>query len=160
MSMRFYLCLVFVLSLFSTIVQAQSFDCPKAATEMERLICSNQELQKLDSEMTKLYKEALAIQNIDQTWLKQTQHEWIKRRDMNLSAELPVLYTRYSYKGRVMWLKNLLSERSAKDICSFKGDFISFISDRYDMGKSIYSANFVDINNDGVDDYVYESFNW
>lgn len=48
------------LLIFSNEISAQtapSFDCAKAATEVERLICSDEELAKLDNELNKWYKK-------------------------------------------------------------------------------------------------------
>ena len=57
-----YTILSFVsLLMFSNEISAKtapSFDCAKATTEVEKLICSDDELAKLDVEMNKWYKKA------------------------------------------------------------------------------------------------------
>lgn len=64
-------------------VQAASFDCGKAASKVEKLICGDDDLSKLDDELGKAYKEALSKANEAQKqrlvteqkhWLKQTRN--------------------------------------------------------------------------------------
>jgi uncharacterized protein YecT (DUF1311 family) len=57
-------------------VKAASFDCDKAKSAVEKMICANAELSKLDEEMAGVYKTTLAgsttgtIKNIQKEWLK------------------------------------------------------------------------------------------
>lgn len=62
-----------------------SFDCNKAATRSEKMICSNVELSKADESLGKVYKSALASTQ-DKAVLKQQQKEWIKMRDAMTDA--------------------------------------------------------------------------
>ncbi len=66
-------------------VSAASFDCKKAASEVEKLICQNPELSRLDDEMTRMYKRALAsapdkpLRASDgREWLKKEQRGWLR----------------------------------------------------------------------------------
>ncbi|MGV8933454.1 MAG: lysozyme inhibitor LprI family protein [Gallionellaceae bacterium] len=60
--------------------QAASFDCGKASTKVEHLICDNAELSKLDDELAVAYK--LALKDPAQTEsIKQTQRQWLKLRN-------------------------------------------------------------------------------
>lgn len=63
--------------------QAASFDCAKADTNTEKLICENPVISKLDDELGKAYQEALSKANEEQKqrlvaeqkhWLKQTRN--------------------------------------------------------------------------------------
>jgi uncharacterized protein YecT (DUF1311 family) len=60
--------------------QAASFDCAKAGTKVEHLICDNPELSKLDEELNLAYKTALQDEKQAVT-IKQTQKNWIKERN-------------------------------------------------------------------------------
>lgn len=60
-------------------VQAASFDCAKAKTKVEKLICADAELSKLDEEMAGLYGEILKASSNDPV-LKQAQRDWLKYR--------------------------------------------------------------------------------
>lgn len=64
-------------------VSAQSFDCAKASTKVERLICDHPKLGELDSELAEAYRIALR----DSPWasanrrIRAEQKNWIARRD-------------------------------------------------------------------------------
>jgi uncharacterized protein len=59
---------------------AASFDCAKAASRIEKLICSDAELSKLDEELSTAYKAAL--EDVKQAvLLKQWQRQWLKERN-------------------------------------------------------------------------------
>lgn len=62
------------------VAQAASFDCRKAATKVEKLICADAELSKLDEELSAAYKTAL--QNGKQAVvIKQAQKQWMNERN-------------------------------------------------------------------------------
>jgi uncharacterized protein YecT (DUF1311 family) len=66
---------------------APSFDCAKASTGSERLICSNQVLSALDVELIQAYKQLLNISN-DKNSLTREQNEWRKtQRDTCPTAD-------------------------------------------------------------------------
>lgn len=59
---------------------AASFDCAKAATKIEKLICADTELSKLDEELNAAYKTAL--QDVNQaSSIRQVQKEWMRGRN-------------------------------------------------------------------------------
>lgn len=60
-------------------VQAASFDCAKAATAVEKTICGDAELSKLDEDLAGAYTDALdraaepdAVKTVQRTWLRNT----------------------------------------------------------------------------------------
>lgn len=58
--------------------QAASFECAKATTSMEKLICSNDDVSGLDEELGQVYKEAL-IKYVDKKdMMVRQQRNWIK----------------------------------------------------------------------------------
>lgn len=75
--------------------QAASFDCIKASTNNEKLICSNSALSKLDGDLSSAYKAAL--QNHPQSEsIKQKQKQWIKER--NACLDISCLQTQYKVR--------------------------------------------------------------
>lgn len=82
-----YTLLSFVsLLMFSNEISAQtvpSFDCAKATTEVEKLICSDDELAKLDVEMNKSYHAFM--KTLDEEYysnkLKKKQIDWLGYRE-------------------------------------------------------------------------------
>ena len=74
----------FVIALFSFLVvalaHAASFDCDKASTTVEKLICSNDKLSKLDDELAEIYSSA-AKEKKGGDKIRNSQREWLKSRD-------------------------------------------------------------------------------
>lgn len=57
------------------------FDCSKAKTEIEKLICSSDELTGLDSRLSGIYSELMsALDKNGKAELKASQIEWLKKR--------------------------------------------------------------------------------
>ncbi len=76
-----------------------SFDCMKASTAVEGMICGNAELAALDVRLAAAYK-ALRIDAQDKTALKQEQVAWIKKRNACHVADC--LITTYSERAEAM----------------------------------------------------------
>lgn len=63
---------------------AASFDCTKAGTRVERMICADISLSRLDDAMSQTYGQMRVAQSADagaSAWLKTTQREWLKQRN-------------------------------------------------------------------------------
>ena len=72
--------IIALFGLFSTQATAASFDCKKAASWVEKTVCSNPELSKLDDEMAKAYSDALAkLSPEGQEETRAYQKKWLKR---------------------------------------------------------------------------------
>jgi uncharacterized protein len=71
---------VFITSLsFSMMSCAASFDCAKAASNTEKMICNNEAISKLDKQLASSYKQA-AENSVDKDVIKKTQVEWLKQQ--------------------------------------------------------------------------------
>lgn len=76
-----------LLSLSTATVSAKvspSFDCAKARTEVEKLICSDDHLSKLDNNLNYWYDYAIELQNSTNVYTGsriKSQNKWIKRRN-------------------------------------------------------------------------------
>ncbi len=66
---------------FSNFSLAASFDCNKASRLQDKMICTNVELSKADSQLAAIYKTALQNTN-DKEALKKAQLTWLKNRDI------------------------------------------------------------------------------
>lgn len=62
------------------LAHAASFDCAKAQSKVEHMICDNPELSKLDEELVASYKAALQDQSKAKT-IKGAQRQWLQERD-------------------------------------------------------------------------------
>src|SRR5215510_16488687 len=65
---------------------AASFDCARASTNVERLICSSSELSKLDDLLADAYRGARA-QASNAANLGREQRQWMARRDACVDAD-------------------------------------------------------------------------
>ena len=70
-----------LLSIFASAAYGQGFDCTKATTEIEKMICSDKELSALDDTLNETYKAAQknfpdgnVMRNLQQFWLKSTRN--------------------------------------------------------------------------------------
>lgn len=79
LAVRFYL--FFILGILQIVVGAQSwaagFDCAKAATKVEKMICQDAGLSSLDDDLMRAYKNAL-VSATDKEALKKYQLWWLK----------------------------------------------------------------------------------
>ena len=75
------------------LAQAASFDCAKAATKVEKTICANPELSKLDEQLHDAYQELLA-QASDKEQIKSLQRQWLKK-SRNVCQDAACLSARY-----------------------------------------------------------------
>jgi uncharacterized protein YecT (DUF1311 family) len=76
---------------------APSFDCTKASTGPERLICSNQQLASLDVQLMQAYRRAMRSA-LNKDSLRAAQIDWIKnQRDACSTAECMIS----AYKTRI-----------------------------------------------------------
>lgn len=64
----------------SSLSQAASFDCKKAATKVEKLVCADASLSKLDEEMNAAYKVALQ-DKLHADFIRVSQRVWVQQRD-------------------------------------------------------------------------------
>ena len=86
LSLIIILCCVF----FSVNANAASFDCQKASTWLEKAVCSNPELSKLDEEMAKAYHDALASLSPEgQKETRQYQKQWLKEEPPTCKKDEP-----------------------------------------------------------------------
>jgi uncharacterized protein len=81
---------IFSSSLFLiTTAQAASFDCENAKSEVEKLICIDEELSRLDETLKETYREALTWTD-NKKQLIQSQWQGLKKkRNACLNAESP-----------------------------------------------------------------------
>lgn len=103
---------------------AASFDCQKASTRIENLICTDTELSILDEELSNAYREALA-KGINKTSVQQWQKNWLFfTRDA--CADIACLKTVYA--SQVSQLREYSQIAST-------GTAISGMYERYYRGK-------------------------
>lgn len=82
--------------------RAASFDCGKAKSEVEKIICADAELSSQDEELAKLYGEVIK-KFPDEALLKKQQREWLKARNRCGDVSCVQQY----YRGRIAELKEV-----------------------------------------------------
>ncbi|RKZ56720.1 MAG: hypothetical protein DRR16_25095 [Candidatus Parabeggiatoa sp. nov. 3] len=77
--------LAIILFLITTTLAAAGFDCQKASTDVERMICDKPQLSKADEKMDNAYQQLRKVlPNVERELLKQEQREWLDYRDFEL----------------------------------------------------------------------------
>jgi uncharacterized protein len=79
-----------------------SFDCSKATHQIEKLVCSDDQLAGLDRTLADDFKKAMGqVSTNDQVDLRMTQAAWIKTRDACAKESDPKACALSSYKTRI-----------------------------------------------------------
>lgn len=115
--------LALALSVLMTTVQAASFDCSKAASTIEKAICRNDKLSKLDEELNTFYRTAM--QNANQkNSVRQSQKQWIKQR--NSCKEVECVTNAYEVRLEVLKSDIKAHETSEAQVEIVEGQRYSF----------------------------------
>jgi len=109
--MIFFKLLIFmILPLVSGFAFSASFDCDKALTRTEKLICSNDDLGSMDKTLINKYKKALSVLNkTDKREFRNSQKRWLKLRNKacNNAHNCKAIYL-----SRITSLEKLISKRT------------------------------------------------
>lgn len=105
--------------MLSFAAQAASFDCTKSTNKVEKLICSNSELAKLDEDMAKVYEE-VRKKTPDEALLKRQQREWLKWR--NRCQDLACLDERYRQRIVALNQANVFKDEESYTLVMSKDD--------------------------------------
>ena len=143
--------------LLSPTVQAASFDCAKAATKIEKFICRDAGLSKLDEDLNKAYLKLLERNDVKQQAVR-NQKQWLKDvRNTSQSVEC----LKNAYATRIKEINSLSSSTTTSDSPSEKSVSIKSVcqavvdaANKRKLGELIIDTNKVDINNDGLPERV------
>ena len=87
MTMKFAVALMWVLPLVS---HAAGLDCKKAATPVEKAVCADAELGKLDAQVASAYDAAIAqLSTRGRSLLRKGQRQWLGYRDSACAGQEP-----------------------------------------------------------------------
>lgn len=98
-----------------TLAHAASFDCAKAGTKVEHIICDTSEISRLDDELAVSYQAVLEEKTQART-VMQMQKQWLKRRNACADA----ICVKNAYQAR---LKSLAS-RERREMAKFYGPWV------------------------------------
>ncbi len=93
--------------------QAASFDCAKAGTKVEKLICADAELSKLDEELNVAYKAALK-DDMQADAIKQAQKLWLNGRNACGNKDCIMEF----YRSRVSELNGVKAQEPLETVFS------------------------------------------
>jgi uncharacterized protein len=106
-SLKCILCLFGSMAMSLT-VQAASFDCAKAQSKVEHLICDNPDISKLDEALSAAYKTAIRDKTKAET-IKQAQKGWVLMRNNCADAEC----VKWTYQTRISVLSGKPTQTKA-----------------------------------------------
>jgi len=86
-------CMLLTLCVAGDLTMAASFDCTKAATKSEQLICADQQVSGADEKLAEVYRRVLE-QSSDKEGLKKDQRNWIKTQ-RDVCPDAPCLLKAY-----------------------------------------------------------------
>jgi uncharacterized protein len=168
--------------------QAASFDCTKAATSIDKLICNDRELLKLDDKLDSAYKASLknsphtiAIRQSQRKWMrvrndctdtacvKLTYESRLKeltedtqRADFGEYIPFDTLYTKYNPVLCDKFLGVNINLRIASPSKEDADDFFKMCPNISQSVKNValddYALYQVDIDNDGIEDKVLYTY--
>ncbi len=100
-----------------TIQYSTSFDCKKAASQIEKTICESKPLADADVELGLIYKNLISnLDPRDKRLLKKEQIEWLKKRNTSCPSSSNVACIQALYAQRIEALKKW--KQSTKDVSS------------------------------------------
>ena len=121
-----------------------SFDCNKAESESEKMVCSDPELARLDRELNRVYMLAFNNSALDKTgkrYLRAAQVGWIKGRDETWKVEDKKRYVTELY---ALQIATILQKYPASRAANSKG--ISSGPTTYDCSGEVLEAYSVQSN--------------
>lgn len=156
--------------------QAASFDCDKASTKVEKLVCNNSELSKLD-EMLNLHYKAALRNTAESNKIRQEQRYWLKQRNNCLDVIcIKNLYRKrlqvLSQSAVIKYEKNKIKQTSTqirhsydivmsknKKLCNYmvslyNADMKTYGEIKYSVHSIFSRIGWEDINSLGPDPFV------
>ena len=110
---------------------AASFDCAKAKSLVEKTICSDGELSKLDEKLSEVYKISLKEHPV-QNYVRARQREWIRDNNTCDKAKLAVCL-RNNYEKRILTLTDISTAKVYSNTEKFEysnGDAVAEIREK------------------------------
>ena len=99
---------IVAISLITSLLYGASFDCDKASSKVEHLICGDDELSILDEHLSIAYRDAKKYKEYKQ--LKLEQRKWMKRRNSCIT----IYCLKQSYTNRLKILEGYAKGAESK----------------------------------------------
>jgi uncharacterized protein len=96
--------------LFAPCASAASFDCAKARSQVEKLICADDTLSRLDDELGAAYQQALKV-STSRTALVEWQREWLRSDELTRCRKTGCVAS--AFMARIEILKHVAPDGDA-----------------------------------------------
>jgi len=157
--MRKFVVLTIILS---ALLFGASFDCTKATTNVEKMICQNESLSKLDENLSQSFKEAMQ-QSTDKEQLKKVQLGWLKERNTCKSVKC----IKQKYEERLLSFENAQYIKQLKidnNTSLYYVDYHVLIADlqngKYQINKQCLQCQKNEICKAFIDDINNHNIEW
>lgn len=123
-----------IISTGSFCAVAASFDCAKAKSKNEKLICSNSELSSLDEVLSGAYKSAYE-RTASKSALRQSQRDWLASYELRACNDAACLKTYIA--ERIALLKDVSAR--GETASQWSGTFVRYWKGKVDMNAATVS---------------------
>lgn len=124
------ICGALLLAFFQPVLGA-SFNCGKARSQMEKLICSDENLSKADEELNVIYKQAIQISS-SKPIIIQWQREWIRSFEVTSCRNVSCLMSAFASRINVLKSVAPAGDNSAR----WNGRYVRFFNGEKDPDSS------------------------
>jgi uncharacterized protein len=107
-------CMLLMLCVSGDLTLAASFDCAKAATKSEKLVCADPQVSAADEQLAEVYRRVLE-QSRDKENLKKEQRNWVKTQ-RDVCPDAPCILK--AYQARIAALEALEPTRTVVQLRS------------------------------------------
>jgi uncharacterized protein len=118
--------MLMVTAAFTGASQAASFDCAKAVSKTEKMICSTPALSKADEVMAAAYKTAIGLASRfapdDTKGIKEDQVAWLRERQRNCE-DRPCLVDAYKERNEALAFYVAQVNRNPANVAAFTGTY-------------------------------------
>jgi uncharacterized protein len=114
---------------------AASFDCKKAKSRNEQLICSNSELSSLDEVLNKVYQRAYNTA-ANKSVVRQSQRDWLESSELDACRQAECLKLHFS--ERIALLKDVAA--NGEPLSQWSGIYVRYSSGKVDTDAATISV--------------------
>lgn len=148
-----------ILILTVTNIFSAGFDCQKAISLTEKMICKEPEISELDSKFSKYYSAIQSkISSEEKKSLIAEQREWLRERDSDCQIDKECLKDKYTTRLGLLQTKygnhffDSPTDDEVKQICTMIAETPIFLKDKWIEG------DIFDINNDGINETIISRY--
>lgn len=149
--------LLYFLLVVSSSTFSASFDCEKAKSPTEKLICGDKAISKLDEQLAVSYKAALR-KSTDKDTLKKTQLDWLKQQRACIDVKClnDIYLSKINELNQFYFLESEKSSSSSSVTSSPDTEEIEKLVDPIQILKLYLKQRNIDMDNSNIDDVLHK----